>query len=162
MLYRPFYRYIPIYQNMYLHWKRSWIWTQCQTNLRYDIVLLVVQALSAGVWQGENPDSKVHGANMGPTWGRQDPGRPHVGHANLAIWEALPLPPLGIRITMSLSPWLLDGLTHILRPCSGCGCYMQGCMSPRKLGHGWSIAYLGLCGKYYRYTPYTRCWFRKR
>ena len=24
------------------------------------------------------PDSKVHGANMGPIWGRQDPGRPHV------------------------------------------------------------------------------------
>ena len=26
------------------------------------------------------PDSKVHGVNMGPTWGRQDPGAPHVGH----------------------------------------------------------------------------------
>ena len=23
-----------------------------------------------------NPDSKVYGANMGPTWGRQDPGGP--------------------------------------------------------------------------------------
>ena len=34
-----------------------------------------------------NPDSKVHGANMGPTWRRQDPGGPHVGHMNLAIWE---------------------------------------------------------------------------
>ena len=32
------------------------------------------------------PYSKVHGANMGPTWGRQDPGGPHVGHINLAIW----------------------------------------------------------------------------
>ena len=32
------------------------------------------------------PDSKVHGANMGPTWGRQDPGMPHVGPMNLAIW----------------------------------------------------------------------------
>ena len=29
------------------------------------------------------PDSKVHGANMGPTWGRQDPGGPHVGPMNL-------------------------------------------------------------------------------
>ena len=35
-----------------------------------------------------NPDSKVHGAHMGPTWGRKDPGRPYVGHVNLAIWEA--------------------------------------------------------------------------
>ena len=32
------------------------------------------------------PDSKVHRANMGPTWGQQDPGGPHVGHVNLAIW----------------------------------------------------------------------------
>ena len=41
----------------------------------------------------------VHGANMGPTWGgqdpggphvgpmnRQDPGGPHVGPINFAIW----------------------------------------------------------------------------
>ena len=34
-----------------------------------------------------NPDSKVHGTNMGPTWGRQDPGGPHVGPMNPAIWE---------------------------------------------------------------------------
>ena len=32
------------------------------------------------------PDSKVHGANMGPIWGRQDPGGPHVGLVNFAIW----------------------------------------------------------------------------
>ena len=31
------------------------------------------------------PDSKRHGANMGPIWGRQDPGGPDVGHTNLAI-----------------------------------------------------------------------------
>ena len=24
------------------------------------------------------PENKVYGANMGPTWGRQDPGGPHV------------------------------------------------------------------------------------
>ena len=34
---------------------------------------------------GHDPDSKVHGAIMGPTWGRQDPGGPHVGPMNLAI-----------------------------------------------------------------------------
>ena len=33
------------------------------------------------------PDRKVHGANMGPNWGRQDPGGPHVGPVNLAIWD---------------------------------------------------------------------------
>ena len=35
------------------------------------------------------PDSKVHGANTGFTWGRQDPGVPHVGPMNLAIRGAL-------------------------------------------------------------------------
>ena len=33
------------------------------------------------------PDSKVHGANMGPIWGRQDPGGPHVVPMNLVIWD---------------------------------------------------------------------------
>ena len=31
-------------------------------------------------------DSEVHGANMGPTWGRQAPGVPRVGPMNFAIW----------------------------------------------------------------------------
>ena len=35
---------------------------------------------------GVSPDNKVHGANMGPTWGRQDPGGPHVGPMNFVIW----------------------------------------------------------------------------
>ena len=33
------------------------------------------------------PGSKVHGANMGPIWGRQDPYGPHVGPRNFAIWD---------------------------------------------------------------------------
>ena len=32
------------------------------------------------------PDIKVNGANMGPTQGWQDLGRPQVGPMNLAIW----------------------------------------------------------------------------
>ena len=36
-----------------------------------------------------NPDSKVHGANMGLKWGRQDPCGPHVGPMNLAIREVI-------------------------------------------------------------------------
>ena len=35
------------------------------------------------------PDSMVHGANMGPIWGRQDPGGPHVDPMNFAIWVTL-------------------------------------------------------------------------
>ena len=34
-----------------------------------------------------NPDSKVHGANMGSIWGPQDPGGLHIGPINFAIWE---------------------------------------------------------------------------
>ena len=29
-----------------------------------------------------SPDSKVHGANMGPIWGRHDPGGAQVGPMN--------------------------------------------------------------------------------
>ena len=32
------------------------------------------------------PDSMIHGSNMGPIWGRQDPGGSHVGPMNFAIW----------------------------------------------------------------------------
>ena len=42
----------------------------------------------AAQWDSiDTPDSKVHGANMGPTWGRQDPGGPRVGPMNIAIWD---------------------------------------------------------------------------
>ena len=36
------------------------------------------------------PDSKVHGANMGPIWGLQVPGGPYVGPMNFAIWDVTP------------------------------------------------------------------------
>ena len=35
------------------------------------------------------PESKVHGANTGPIWGRQDPGGPHVGPMKFALWASL-------------------------------------------------------------------------
>ena len=45
----------------------------------------------AAIWRVEIcamvpfPDSKDHGANMGPTWDLSAPGGPHVGPINLAI-----------------------------------------------------------------------------
>ena len=42
-----------------------------------------------GRFTDNTPDSKVHGSNMGPIWGRQDPGRPHVGPMNFAIWDRM-------------------------------------------------------------------------
>ena len=35
------------------------------------------------------PDSKVHEANMGSIWGRQDPGGSHVGAMAFVIWRSL-------------------------------------------------------------------------
>ena len=44
--------------------------------------------LAADTWSRWNdyPDIKAHGANIGPIWGRQDPGGPHVGPMNFVIW----------------------------------------------------------------------------
>ena len=53
-----------------------------------------------------SPDSKVHGANMGPIWGRQDPGGPHVGPMNFAIWVYM-VGRIGSRIALVQKlPWL--------------------------------------------------------
>ena len=41
-------------------------------------------AICEGIY---SPDSKVHGANMGPTWVLLAPDGPHVGPINFAIWE---------------------------------------------------------------------------
>ena len=59
--------------------------------------------------------SKVHGANMGPIWGRQDTGMPHVCLMNFSIWVDLqannqPMKWYGCRllwrrIEMSLFEW---------------------------------------------------------
>ena len=60
------------------------------------------------------PDYKVHGVNMGPIWGRQDPGGPHVGPINFAIWDFIPhfitdeiAPMLGLKLIhdMPKGPW---------------------------------------------------------
>ena len=45
------------------------------------------------------PDSKLHGANMGPIWGRQDPDGPHVGPMKLAIWVANTMVDLNVTCT---------------------------------------------------------------
>ena len=49
---------------------------------------------SASTWkdfyyQNLHLDNEVHGANMRPIWGRQDPGGPHVGPMNFAIWTSV-------------------------------------------------------------------------
>ena len=55
------------------------------------------------------PDSKVHGANMGPTWDLSAPGGSHVGPMNLAIWDGY-LHPRNARrhttVAMVLNIWV--------------------------------------------------------
>ena len=58
--------------------------TKCHGTVRVKIV-----ACHGTVLEIHVPDSKVHGANMGPIWGRQDPGGPHVSPMNFAIWDGL-------------------------------------------------------------------------
>ena len=53
------------------------------------------------------PNSKVHGTNVGPIWGRQDPDEPHVGPMNLAIWVATV-----IRIRRGDSKYCLNHAWH--------------------------------------------------
>ena len=47
--------------------------------------------IGISIWwrhQATIPDSKVVGANMGPNWGRRNPGGPHVGPM-WATWTLL-------------------------------------------------------------------------
>ena len=73
-----------------------------------------------------NTDSKVHGTNMGPIWGWQDPGGPHVGPMNFVIWEVsrfwsstnsrdLSCSPTGVNIQTRVSGWIPSYLSEVLR-----------------------------------------------
>ena len=52
-------------------------------NYYADNYMMVLWTLEIGMIAG----SKVHGANVGPIWGREDPDGPHVGPMNFAIWD---------------------------------------------------------------------------
>ena len=53
-----------------------------------------------------SPDSKVHGANMGPTWVLSAPYGPHVGPMNLAIRVTLSLPWTKWSTRITVECWL--------------------------------------------------------
>ena len=70
------------------------------------------------MWRNvSSPDSKVHGANMGPIWGRQDRGGPHVGPINLAIWVIATMMHHHVKILRSNQKkvQLVDYIVHSLR-----------------------------------------------
>ena len=59
------------------------------------------------------PDSKVHVLNMGHTRGRQDPGGPHVGPMNLAIWVGTSAFISIISTSLKFMRYLVQGLVII-------------------------------------------------
>ena len=64
------------------------------------------------------PDSKVHGADMGPTWGREDPGGTHVSPVKFAICVGLKLKAVDIiRLVMSFThiEWNKHELRTLMR-----------------------------------------------
>ena len=72
LLYRPRYFSDPIH-NWCSYWPHE---LEHELNWLWGLLILFVVT---------DPDSKVRGVNMGPIWGRQDPGGPHVGPMNFAI-----------------------------------------------------------------------------
>ena len=60
-------------------------------------------------------DNEVHGASMGSTRGRQDPGGPYVAHMNLAIWEGIKILSKFQRLDYWLMAYTTDHTTG--RPC---------------------------------------------
>ena len=55
------------------------MWTPAEFAMaEHELALFVIKSAY--------PNSKVHGANMGPIWGQQDPGGSHVGPMKFAIW----------------------------------------------------------------------------
>ena len=63
------------------------IWQSCWITFTTNLAVLGTHDKSfVHIKMFPFPDSMVHGANMRPIWGRQDPGGPHAGPMNFAIW----------------------------------------------------------------------------
>ena len=62
--------------NRHCTWNMGWVFTsRCLNTLTFQLAFAYLPLIA-----------KVHGANMGPSWGRQDPGGPHFDLMNFAIW----------------------------------------------------------------------------
>ena len=66
--------------------------------------------------QDEYLDSKAQVTNMGPIWGCQDPGGPHIGHMNLVIRVAAFYPFEAVSIwIVFLSSYINNRTVFVLR-----------------------------------------------
>ena len=96
-------------------WINGWIKNGEAGDLRRHRVHYNVAVMSYN-WVA--PDSKVHGANMGPTWVLSAPGGPHVGLINFAIWGIIAWP-------------------------SRTRYWIQGCCDPNRTGNVQQGSYIG-------------------
>ena len=85
---RKYFATVPIVR----HFTVSYLSHTCMIGTNYVILALPYKSNLQCVMRARcvprtdmtgNPESKIHGTNMGPTWGRQDPGGPHVGPMNV-------------------------------------------------------------------------------
>ena len=93
------------------HW---WSCSHCPRSL-----LPLVGDLNYSLQTKEtNPDSKAHGANMGPTWGRQDPGVRHVDPMNFVLWEYILLCITKVvwSLTITIRQIVKNCILHIVWP----------------------------------------------
>ena len=70
------------------------------------------------IWRNRVPDSKVYGANMGPTWVLSAPFGPHVGPMDIAIWGGMP----GVQFGNLRGVYLIG----YIRPCVCLGYWAFG------------------------------------
>ena len=75
-----------------IRWKERWHLEESYHENAWHIICQIpscywIETQVTKTFDCTDPDSKVHGANMKPIWGRQDPGGPHVGPINFPIWE---------------------------------------------------------------------------
>ena len=95
------------------YWNRS---QKAIIKLGHSLYAMIILSLIPA-WVSNNPDSKVHWANMGPTWVLSAPDGPHVGHVNLLSgympknvgWNYLSIPKLQRLHRWSLG---MDKLFH--------------------------------------------------
>ena len=60
----------------------------CGENCIYSVNTFIMWSWHGRILRITGPDSKPHGANMGPTWVLSPPGGAHFGPMNIALWGA--------------------------------------------------------------------------
>ena len=107
---------LPVYLCILIHW---WLANGPSKSLDWALVtdqyVCLIYVLH---WSIMCPDSKVHGANMGPIWGQQDPGGPHVGPMNFAVWAWSHICCIGPSFTHALTRRCLIANDRRLAKCN--------------------------------------------